>query len=94
LTYNPRPIPTEGIRLSGDLLALGEILAENAHDLWAQRRLSEGWSPGEHRDDFRHKHPNLVPYKDLSETEKEYDRMITVQTLRAIIALGYTIEKK
>jgi hypothetical protein len=94
LTYRPQPIKTSGIILSDDLLALGERLAENAHDLWASQRLSDGWKPGEHRDDLKREHPNLVPYNELSEEEKDYDRLVTVETLKAIIALGYTIEKR
>lgn len=94
MTYHPRPIKTSGITLSDDLLALGERLAENAHDLWASQRLSDGWKPGEYRDDVKREHPNLVPYSELSEEEKDYDRIVTVETLKAIIALGYTIEKR
>lgn len=94
LTYQPQRIETSGIILSEDLLALGERLAENAHDLWASQRLSDGWKPGEHRDDLKREHPNLVPYSELSEKEKDYDRIVTVETLKAIIALGYTIEKR
>lgn len=94
LTYNPKPIQTSGINLSDDLIALGERLAENAHDLWASQRLSDGWKPGERRDDVKREHPNLVPYNELSEEEKDYDRIVTVETLKAIIALGYNIEKR
>jgi hypothetical protein len=94
LTYRPQPIKTSGIILSEDLLALGEKLAENAHDLWASQRLSDGWKPGEHRDDLNREHPNLVPYNELSDEEKDYDRIVTIETLKAIIALGYTIERK
>ena len=35
--------------------------------------------------------PCLVPYADLPESEKEYDRNTAMQTLKAIIALGYGI---
>jgi hypothetical protein len=94
LTYNPKPIQTSGIILSEDLLAFGERLAENVHDLWASQRLSAGWKPGERRDDVKREHPNLVPYTELSEEEKEFDRIVTVETLKAIIALGYSIEKR
>jgi hypothetical protein len=33
--YKPRPIPTVHIVLSGEILELVELLAENAHDIWA-----------------------------------------------------------
>jgi len=94
LTYHPHPLKTTGIMLSDDLVTLSEILAENMHDLWASKRLAEGWKPGEHRDDFRREHPNLIPYSELSNEEKEFDRVITIETLKAIIALGYVIEKR
>lgn len=94
LTYHPQPIQTSGIVLSKDLLALGERLAENAHDLWASQRMSDGWKPGEHRDDIRREHPNLIPYQELPDEEKEYDRIVTLETLKAIIALGYSIKKR
>ena len=93
MTYTPQPINTEGIILPKDLLDLCERLAENAHDLWALQRLSNGWRFGEYRDEKKHEHPNLVPYHELSETEKEYDRIVTIETLKAIIALGFKLEK-
>jgi hypothetical protein len=68
-------------------------LAENAHDVWARRRLSEGWRYGPQRDEARKEHPSLVPYENLPESEKEYDRSVAMETLRAILALGYHIGK-
>jgi ryanodine receptor 2 len=90
--YEPRPIDTSKVELSEPLLQLTEQLAENAHDNWAKRRLSEGWSWGSRRDDEAKKHPDLVPYDELSDSEKHYDRDTAMETLKAIIALGYRIE--
>lgn len=92
-TYQPRPVDNSAIELSGELLELTEQLAENAHDHWAKRRISEGWSWGAKRDDEAKKHPCLVPYEDLPDSEKQYDRATAMETLRAIIALGYRIER-
>jgi RyR domain len=92
-TYEPRPIDTAKVKLSAELQELTEQLAENAHDNWARRRLSEGWTWGARRDDAAKKHPDLVPYGELSEAEKHYDRDTAMETLRAIIALGYRIER-
>jgi hypothetical protein len=92
-TYEPRPIDTSKVKLSAELQDLTEQLAENAHDNWARRRLSEGWTWGARRDDAAKKHPDLVPYGELSESEKHYDRDTAMETLRAIIALGYRIER-
>lgn len=91
MTYRPVPVDTTGVSLSEDLLALTEQLAEHAHDLWAQRRVSEGWTYGQTRNDAAKTHPSLVPYADLSEQEKEYDRSTAMGTLKAIVALGYRI---
>jgi hypothetical protein len=89
----PKPIDTSNIQLSDDLLELTELLAENAHDTWAKMRMEEGWTYGPERDDPTKKHPDLVPYSDLPASEKEYDRKMSMETLKVIIELGYRIEK-
>ncbi|MEW6249094.1 MAG: RyR domain-containing protein [Planctomycetota bacterium] len=91
MTYEPRPIDTARVALPADLLELTERLAENAHDIWARQRLAEGWTYGPARDDARKQHPDLVPYADLTDAEKEYDRRAAMETLKAILALGYRI---
>lgn len=93
MSYEPKPIDTSGVTLTGEILQLTEQLAKNAHDTWARQRLAEGWRYGPQRDDARKEHPDLVPYEELPESEKEYDRSAALQTLKAIIALGYRIEK-
>jgi hypothetical protein len=91
-TYEPRPINTSKVELSLELERLTERLAENAHDNWARRRMAEGWRWGPVRDDATKQHPCLVPYRELPDSEKHYDRDTAMETLRAIIALGYHIE--
>ena len=92
MPYQPKPIDTAAITLSPQLAALTERLAENAHDLWAAQRLKDGWTHGPQRDDRSQKHPCLVPYAQLPDSEKEYDRQAAMGTLKAIRALGYRIE--
>ena len=93
-TYTPKPINTDSITLNDNMLALCERLAENVHDVWAERRINEGWSYGEQRDDTKKLTPCLVPYSELPESEKEYDRNTVLETLKLIIKLGYRIQKK
>jgi hypothetical protein len=93
VNYTPRPIPTEDVSLPGDLQQLTEKLAENAHDHWALQRLTDGWTYGAQRNDPEKKHPCLIPYGQLPDSEKEYDRKAAMETLKAIIALGYRIER-
>lgn len=92
--YIPKPIDTNHIELPEDLLALTEKIAENVHEVWSQNRIAEGWTWGEHRDDARKQTPCLVPYAELPQEEREYDRKTALNTLRLVIALGYTIQKE
>lgn len=89
--YVPNPIDTSDIKLPQELEDLIEKLAENAHDVWAKQRISDGWTYGPERDDINKKHPDLIPYSDLSEFEKKYDRLMAVETLKIISKMGYII---
>ena len=89
--YIPHPKDTALIDLNEELGDLIETLAENVHENWAMRRLKEGWEYGIERDDTLKKHPCLVPYEQLSETEKEYDRKTVTETLKMVILCGYRI---
>ncbi|MFI3239167.1 MAG: RyR domain-containing protein [Bacteroidales bacterium] len=91
--YTPNPIQTSDIELSDDLTALTEALARNVHEVWAEGRIADGWSYGEVRDDINMKHPCLVSYDELTETERSYDRNTAIGTLKLIISLGYDIKK-
>lgn len=92
-TYTPNPINTDSVELDGTMLELTEKLAENVHDMWAQGRINDGWKYGEERDDAAKTHPCLVPYSQLPDSEKEYDRVTAMSTLKLIVKLGYKIEK-
>ena len=91
--YTPKPIDTDDIVLSEDLLALTEKIAENVHEVWSAGRIAEGWVYGEKRDDTQKQTPCLVPYAELPESEKEYDRQTALNTLKLVVAFGYRIEK-
>ena len=93
MSYNPTPIDTSRVILSPQVRELIETLARNTHDVWARQRLSEGWRYGPERDDTQLTHPGLVPYEDLSEPEKEYDRYTATETLKLILALGYSLHQ-
>lgn len=92
--YTPKPVDTSKIDLPEELKELTEKIAANVHENWAQGRISQGWKYGEQRDDNLKTTPCLVPYSDLSEEEKEYDRRTAMETLKLIVALGYKIEKQ
>ena len=91
MAYNPTPINVEDIMLDADLEELTEAIAENAHDIWARARMDEGWTYGPVRDDQAKRHPDLVPYSRLPESEKHYDRIMAMNTLRLVRRLGFNI---
>jgi hypothetical protein len=92
-TYTPRPADTKGVELSGELIELTEKMAKNVHDVWAEGRIAEGWTWGPNRDDAKKENPCLVPYEELPDNEKEYDRNTAIETLKLILSLGYRIER-
>lgn len=92
-SYSPQPIDIDDIELNNDLLELREAIAENAHDIWAAARFKEGWSYGPQRDDNKKKHPDLQPYAQLPESEKNYDRKMAVNTIKLIKKVGFDFVK-
>ncbi len=92
--YTPKPVDTSAVTLPAEVADLTELLARNTHDTWAQARLAQGWTFGPVRDDAAKKHPDLIPYEELEDSEKEYDRRTAMETLRLIISLGYEIVRK
>lgn len=91
--YIPQPIDTKGVVLPEELNALAEEIAKNVHEVWSEGRVKEGWTYGEERDDVKKHHPCLVPYEELTETEKEYDRKTSQETLKLIMKLEFKIVK-
>lgn len=92
--YTPKPLDTSAIILPEELKPLLEAMAKNVHDVWAQTRIEQGWQYGPERDDSKKLHPMLIPYEDLPEEEKTYDRNTSLETLRFIIAAGFEIREK
>jgi hypothetical protein len=91
--YDPQPIDVTDFPLESEIKDLIEAIAENNHDVWSRQRMDEGWTYGPKRDDDHKKNPDLVPYSDLSESEKEYDRKAARGILELVQRLGYKIVK-
>ena len=93
MTYIPNPINTADVELTAELQELTEEMAKNVHEVWSQSRIKDGWTYGPERNDAAKTHPCLVPYNELSETEKDYDRNTSQETLKLILKLGFEIKK-
>ncbi len=92
--YKPSPVDTSDVNLPDELLELSERLSENVHENWAAARMADGWTFGPEIDEAARRTPNMVPYSELSEYEKDYDRRSSMETLKLIMKLGFKIEKQ
>ena len=92
MNYIPKPIDTTDVELSSEINELCEKLAENTHEVWAAGRIAQGWTYGPVRDDEKKETPCLVPYNELPESEKDYDRNTAMETLKVILKLGFEIK--
>ena len=91
--YTPEPIDTTDVTLPEELGQLIEKMSKNVHEVWAETRISQGWTYGDERNDELKTHPCLIPYDDLPEEEKEYDRNTCIGTLKLIMKLGFKISR-
>ena len=92
-TYIPQVADTSKVELPEDLVKLTELMARNVHEEWAQTRIQQGWTYGQTRNDTLKRHPCLIPYDELQDSEREYDKNTAIETVKLIISLGYKIEK-
>ena len=92
--YDPSPIGLDDVALSDDLNELQEAIAENAHEIWAKNRREQGWTYGPERNDQKKETPDMIPYCNLPECEKLYDREMAMQTLKLVKKLGFEIVKQ
>ena len=85
-----------------------ERLSDRVHQAWMAEKLKQGFADhpfqGEQtnwpcdvprcgRSDFRH-HADMLPYNDLPEHIKEYDRVTVRAVLAAIEDEGYAVQGK
>lgn len=86
--YVPDPLDLSEVPIPCDLSAEDlERLAKNVHENWARMRLAEGWRYGPRTDEASRTHSCLVPYEELPEAEKDYDRKIVSITLKGVCLL-------
>lgn len=79
-TYDPQPVPRE---LVDDLeVPLVEEIAAKVHDAWAFEKRKQG----KHQD-----HPDWIPYEELPDNVKEYDRTTVRTVLAALVQMGYAL---
>ena len=94
MLYVPKPEDTKDIVLPEEINDLVEVIAKNVHEVWAESRITQGWTYGAERNIALKQHPCLIPSEELPEEEKAYDRDTAVGTLKLISKLGFKIVKE
>mmetsp|Transcript_41463 Transcript_41463/g.66631 ORF Transcript_41463/g.66631 Transcript_41463/m.66631 type:complete len:1976 (+) Transcript_41463:29-5956(+) len=93
-TFVPNPLNTDRAFLNAGLVKLATELARNTHNVWAKAKVENGWTYAKTRDDTNKKHSDLLPYDDLTEGSQQYNLDVSVETLKVVISLGYSIEQE
>lgn len=93
--YCPQPIDVSSVSINPELMELIELIAENAHDVWAVDKMKAGFSyaPTDQEgkeQSGKHNH-YLLPYEMLEEADKEPDRKMAMQTIKLVKRLGYRL---
>ncbi|XP_063078860.1 ryanodine receptor 3-like isoform X3 [Engraulis encrasicolus] len=91
--FDPKPISTANISLPEKLEYIANKYGEHSHEKWSSEKLAQGWSHGEKVDNEAKTHPLLQPYKSLSEKERETYRYPVKESLKSMLALGWSVER-
>lgn len=94
MQYKPNPIDTSDVVLPSAVDEIAELLSRNVHEVWASQKIQNGFSYGATDDMDQKTHHNLVPYDQLSEADRQYDRNTALETIKALITLGFAIERR
>ncbi|XP_021941444.1 ryanodine receptor-like isoform X2 [Zootermopsis nevadensis] len=90
--YNPQPVNTSSVVLNNDLNNIVQQFSEHYHDAWGSKKLDNGWVLGEQWSDANEAHPRLKPYSVLNDYEKERYKEPVRESLKALLAIGWTVE--
>uniref|UniRef100_A0AAR2M0X8 Ryanodine receptor 1 n=1 Tax=Pygocentrus nattereri TaxID=42514 RepID=A0AAR2M0X8_PYGNA len=91
--FDPRPVETTNTIIPEKLDAFINKYAEHTHDKWAFEKIQNNWTYGETLDEIAKTHPMLRPYKTFSEKDKEIYRWPIKESIKAMLAWEWTIEK-
>ena len=70
-----------------------EVLARMEHLRWCAEKWLDGWQKGPVKDERERTHPNLVPWEELSEEDRDKDRRPVGRVCGLIETSGYLIER-
>uniref|UniRef100_A0A669BFC7 Ryanodine receptor 1 n=1 Tax=Oreochromis niloticus TaxID=8128 RepID=A0A669BFC7_ORENI len=91
--FDPKPVETTNTIIPERLDPFVNKYAEHTHDKWAFEKIQNNWTYGEVLDENAKTHPMLRPYKTFSEKDKEIYRWPIKESIKAMLAWEWTIEK-
>uniref|UniRef100_A0A3B3V5D2 Ryanodine receptor 1 n=1 Tax=Poecilia latipinna TaxID=48699 RepID=A0A3B3V5D2_9TELE len=91
--FDPKPVETTNTIIPERLDAFINKYAEHTHDKWAFEKIQNNWTYGEVLDENAKTHPMLRPYKTFSEKDKEIYRWPIKESIKAMLAWEWTLEK-
>jgi hypothetical protein len=71
-----------------------DLLACHEHLRWNRQRTLAGWRHGPRRDDETKRHPSLVPWAELPESEKVKDREAVANIPTVLAAAGLRVVRR
>lgn len=70
-----------------------EFLAREEHDRWVEERTRAGWTYGPVKDEDRKVSPYLVPWSELEDDIREYDRVPVREMIGLVESAGLTVAR-
>jgi hypothetical protein len=83
-------LPVETDRLTVEIFSVDELelLARMEHARWVAERLIANWTFAKEKSILRRENPNLVPWEDLKDNVREYDRDAILRIPKLLRAVG------
>ncbi|XP_052001465.1 LOW QUALITY PROTEIN: ryanodine receptor 3 [Xyrauchen texanus] len=91
--FEPKPINTANICLPEKLEHIANKYAEHSHEKWSSEKVILGWKYGENIEEKAKTHSMLRSYKSLTEKEKEVYRWTVRESLKSMLAMGWSIDR-
>uniref|UniRef100_A0A8C0F5J6 Ryanodine receptor 3 n=1 Tax=Bubo bubo TaxID=30461 RepID=A0A8C0F5J6_BUBBB len=91
--FDPKPVSTANLVLPEKLEYIVSKYAEHSHDKWAFDKTNSGWKYGVSLDENMKTHPLIRPFKTLTEKEKEIYRWPARESLKTMLAMGWSLER-
>ncbi|KAM9848015.1 LOW QUALITY PROTEIN: ryanodine receptor 2-like [Aulostomus maculatus] len=91
--FDPQPVDTSHMSVPERLELVVNKYAEHTHEKWSLDKFANGWVHGEQLCENTKVHPLLKPYRALNEKDKEAYRWSIKETIKCMLAFGWTVER-